>query len=69
MKFKYRITAEVTISRSVELEITSLKNLAAAQTVAVRNLEREIHTNIRGESKDPKVRIEQIALRPTDKRY
>ena len=69
MKFKYRITAEVTISRSVELEITSLKNLAAAQTVAVRNLEREIHTNIRGESKDPKVRVEQISLRPTDKRY
>ncbi len=69
MKFKYRITAKVTVSRAIEIEVTSLKTLAQAQRDSMTGLESEIRLKLALDTRDPRVKVEQISLRPTDKRY
>jgi len=70
MKFKYRITAEVVVSRSIEIEVTSLKQLAEEQRARLGALEFEIKDCIHHdpELSNPRVHFEQISLRPTDRK-
>jgi len=69
MKLKYRITAELTVSQAIEIEITSLKGLHAAQVEAMTRLRKNLRDKIEGEFTKPNIRFEQISLRPTDRKY